>query len=59
MPEVATRKLEEETITVMTDMCSDLFKEWLFDLTLEEKEIWLWNALVEMDRIKQRRPLVS
>lgn len=56
MPEVATARRDEEAISCMTNMCSDLFREWLFDLSLEEKEIWLWNASVEMCKIKQRRP---
>ena len=48
--------IKEETVDVdMENMCGNLFKEWLLDLTLQEKEIWLWNALVEMVKIKQRR----
>ncbi len=54
MPEVATMKTEEENISGMKDMCSELFREWLVDLNLEEKKIWLWNAAVEMRKIKQR-----
>ncbi len=57
MSEVTTVKMEEETVTYMENMCSDLFREWLVDLNLEEKKIWLWNASVEMRKIKQRRPL--
>jgi hypothetical protein len=57
MSEVATKKIEEEAITTMANMCSDLFVEWLVDLTLQEKEIWLWNALVQMHKIKQRRQI--
>lgn len=45
MSETATIKIEEETVSGMKDMCSDLFREWLVDLNLEEKKIWLWNAL--------------
>ena len=37
------------------DAYNDLLKEWLYNLTFEEKMIWLWNAKVEMLRIKQRR----
>lgn len=57
MSEVETEKIEEGAVTNMERMCSDLFKEWLVDLTFEEKEIWLWNATVDMCKIKQRRPL--
>lgn len=57
MSETATIKIEEETVSGMKDMCSDLFREWSVDLNLEEKKIWLWNVSVEMRRIKQRRPL--
>jgi hypothetical protein len=57
MSEVATKKIEEEAITTMANMCSDLFVEWLVDLTLQEKEIWLWNALVQMHKIKQRKQI--
>lgn len=55
MPDVETVKLEEGAVSCMEDMCRDLFKEWLFDLAFEEKEIWLWNASVEMHKIRQRR----
>ena len=37
------------------DLCQNLVREWLLDLNYQEKEIWLWNALVEMAKIKQRR----
>ena len=37
------------------NLCRNLVKEWFFDLNYQEKEIWLWNALVEMAKIKQRR----
>ncbi len=57
MSEVATMKRQEEEMSGMRDMCNGLFREWLADLTLEEKKIWLWNASVQMYRIKQRRPL--
>lgn len=59
MTEIAIAKTEEKPVTYMTNMCSGLFKEWLVDLTLEEKEIWLWNASVDMYKIKQRRSLAS
>lgn len=57
MSEVATMRKQEETVSGMKDMCTCLFREWLTDLDFEEKKIWLWNASVEMRRIKQRRPL--
>ena len=44
MAEIAIAKAEEKPVTYMTNMCSELFKEWLVDLTPEEREIWLWNA---------------
>lgn len=39
----------------LLDLCQSLFNEWMFELNLCEKKIWLWNALVEMAKIKQRR----
>ena len=57
MIEIAIAKTKEEPVTCMTNMCSELFKECSVDLTLEEKEIWLWNASVDMYKIKQRRSL--
>jgi len=36
-------------------LCRNLFNEWLLDLNFREKEIWLWNSLVGMAKIKQRR----
>lgn len=55
MLEAATMHMEEEAISGMADMCNDLFREWSVELSLEEKKIWLWNASVEMHRIKQRK----
>lgn len=57
MAEISAVKTEEETLTYTTNMCNDLFKEWSVDLNFEEKEIWLWNASVDMYKIKQRRSL--
>ena len=37
------------------NLCRNLFNEWLLDLNSQEKEIWLWNSLVEMSKVKQRR----
>lgn len=50
-------KTEEKVTVEMVKLCNNLFKEWVVNFTLEEKEIWLWNALVEMAKIKQRRNL--
>lgn len=55
MPEIETVKPAAEAARFMEDLCRNLFKEWLFDLTAEEKEIWLWNASVEMHKVRQRR----
>jgi hypothetical protein len=41
----------------MLDVCKELFDSWSEDLSMEEKEVWLWNSLVEMAKIKQRRKL--
>jgi len=57
MSEVATERIGEEAVACMTNMCNDLFKQWSVDLNFGEKEIWLWNASVEMYKIKHRRPL--
>ncbi len=59
MEQVAEVRVEQKAGYWMTSMCSELFKEWLVELTLEEKEIWLWNAAVAMYKIRQRRPLVG
>jgi len=48
---------EEKTTLDIEGICRDLFREWQTDLTLEEKHLWLWNASVEMVRIKRRRKL--
>ena len=55
MPQATEVKVEEETPVELVDMCNGLFKEWMVDLSFEEKQIWLWNALVEILKIKQRR----
>ena len=33
----------------------ELYREWEIDLQPDEQEIWLWNAMVEIKKIKQRR----
>ncbi|MGE5196998.1 MAG: hypothetical protein ACM3IL_00630 [Deltaproteobacteria bacterium] len=53
MPQVTEAKAGNEV--EMLKMCNGLFKEWLVDLDAEEKQVWLWNALVEMLKIKQRK----
>ena len=55
MSEFAAAKVEEGAQTEFMSMWTGLFEEWLAELTSEEKQIWLWNSLVEMMRIKQRR----
>lgn len=57
MPQVVEAKTGEGTGALMSNMCDDLFRKWLVDLTREEKEIWLWNASIEMCKIKQRREI--
>ena len=45
----------EKAVIEIENLCHSLFDEWLLDLNYQEKEIWFWNALVEMAKIKQRR----
>lgn len=33
----------------------ELYQEWELDLSEQEQEVWLWNAIVEIKKIKQRR----
>jgi len=50
------RTKKEGASTAETEqMCNSLLKIWSVDLTFEEKQVWLWNAWVEMIKIKQRR----
>jgi len=46
---------ESKEAIEIENLCRSLFKEWFLDLNFQEKEIWLWNSLVEMAKIKQRR----
>jgi len=55
MQSVITTKPGEDTISAMKEMCNQLFREWLVDLNFEEKKVWLWNASVELYKIRQRR----
>jgi hypothetical protein len=55
MLQVAEAKVEQAGADSMTNMCNDLFREWLVGLNSQEKEIWLWNASVLMYKIKKRR----
>jgi hypothetical protein len=55
MSQVVETKPEHDAMSGMMTLCNGLFEEWLVDLSWEEKEIWLWNASVEMIRIKRRR----
>ena len=59
MCQLSEAKVEQETAAWMMERCSDLFREWLVDLTAEEKEVWFWNAFVEMLKIKQRRGIAG
>ena len=52
-----TEKVETNRSQQMERWCIELLNEWLFELTAEEQEVWLWNATVEMARIKRRRSL--
>lgn len=36
----------------MEIVCGDLLDEWMMDLTFEERQVWLWNAMVAMWKIK-------
>ena len=55
MSQVTQTPVERKEESEILHMCKELFNEWLHDLNLEEKEIWLWNANVQMLKIKQRR----
>jgi len=55
MSRVAEVRVEEEMEAEMVSLCDELLREWSQELSFEEKQIWLWNALVEMVKIKQRR----
>jgi len=55
MPQLVETKTEQANADANIDKYIPLFNEWLMDLTPEEKEIWVWNALVEMLKIKQKR----
>ena len=45
----------EKEIIEMENMLRDLFNEWMLDFSFEEKQVWLWNAMVEMVKIRERR----
>lgn len=55
MCQVAETKSEQGIEKWMMNECNQLFQKWLVDLTLEEKEVWLWNASVAMKKIEKRR----
>jgi len=55
MQQALEAKTGQENADAIMDGYVPLLKEWLIDLTPEEKEIWIWNALVEILKIKQRR----
>jgi hypothetical protein len=52
--EVQIQKNIEDESVEMQNLCSELFHEWLFNLSFEEKQIWLWNSLVELAKIRRR-----
>ncbi|MDD5128616.1 MAG: hypothetical protein PHO40_03065 [Candidatus Omnitrophica bacterium] len=47
----------DKKINEIEDLLHNLLKEWTLDLNPQEKEIWLWNAMVGMAKIKQRRSI--
>ncbi len=59
MIELKERAEGEKAVIGIENLCQSLFNEWLLDLNFKEKEIWLWNALVEMAKIKKRRLLCN
>jgi hypothetical protein len=48
---------QEEVKPGLVNMCDQLIKTWADDLSAEEKEIWLWNALIEIKKIQKRRKM--
>jgi len=55
MSQVTQATAEREEELEILNICNDLFREWLCDLTSEEQKIWLWNAKVQMVKIRKRR----
>ena len=55
MLQARVAQAEQEAGIGLQDTHSSILKEWLVELSPEEKEVWLWNSLVEIKRIKQRR----
>jgi hypothetical protein len=55
MPELEVKLEVRSNDIEIQSLCQGLFNEWLFDLDYQEKEIWLWNSLVKLAEIKQRR----
>jgi hypothetical protein len=53
----AELEVKQEVKPWLINMRDELFKSWSDDLNEEEKEIWLWNAFVELKRIQQRRKI--
>ncbi|MDD3345755.1 MAG: hypothetical protein PHO34_04950 [Candidatus Omnitrophica bacterium] len=35
--------------------CRQLFRKWKYELDENEKQVWLWNSMVAMKRILERR----
>jgi hypothetical protein len=44
---------EDKVATEMEGLCLQLFCEWLLDLDANAREIWLWNALVSMEKLRR------
>jgi len=39
----------------LEDQCRQLIRQWMFELDEEEKQAWLWNAMVAMKKIMARK----
>jgi hypothetical protein len=52
LPEV---KPEQNAELWIEAQCRQLLRQWMFELDEEEKQAWLWNAMVAMKKIMTRR----
>jgi len=48
-------EVEKEAEVNMEEEYNNLFQECLLDLSLEERQAWLWNSFVALLRIKRKR----
>jgi hypothetical protein len=55
LKDVVQESKEVKEAVEIKNLCRNLFNEWLLDLNSQEKQVWLWNSLVGMVKIKQRR----